>query len=1129
MAAYPNQPPMSPEGRGSSLQSGFSPGPGVGNYPQDHVPGTMSIPKSISTTNLETTGRCREVIARDLDPNPPVAGTVCFRSTPGFTLTLPDLSSYPPEFKEFVFNILIDKPTQRSLEEEGVLNWCSTVTKLVPIKTLPDGNCLLHAASLGMWGFQDRNLTLRKALSDGLMCQTQNTFYDRWRHDQEFENQRMNIQMEPHQWEKEWDGMVRQTMTNVPIGQNLESLDNFHVFVLANIIRRPIILYASPKIRSLQGGGTLQTCNFHGVYLPLLWDPTVCKRDPLPLAYCGGHFSALVVIEAPGQFKNGQFILPLVDSQGQQLPIKFTLPVEDHMTLLRDYLDLIQTVYRDNSPYINSKHIISTKLAVFDIPAYLKPLISGFIEACWDAYGKRAGNRQTSSYDPPGRENRGVAGGEGGREENPPKCINNCGLYGNPDTAYMCSGCFRKHQQKQREEEQGREQGRQESQQQYGDQSQFGNRGGGGGGSGGGSVMCPKCSKPGFPKLLGMCEQCYHHNTGGGGGGGGGGGSSQRQDPIYEMLPNEAGGLMGMGQFDDPPPLPFPRDPEERSKCRRPGCDFYGTIESRYYCSRCFEKNMDKILKEADEGPPIPIPHLDDAFLPNTHANFGQDLGPQPHFPISGQEQGGHEPPKCFKCQNFFGNEEYHGLCHGCFLNTLKTDGEFPQHSPVVSGRPGGAHTTSHPRQYQDHTSSSSSSHNHDPSGAWEPYQNRQGPNEQQRFNTGAPSRMVNATAPIANLSSQMADMSVKPNSCFVCQGGQMQTGDSSSYVVCAKHAARMSQMITRLESDEGGEEVRSKPTPHQRQDQRQGFQRNSDAQLNRFDDYRENFGERGHPPYTQQGGDNPDQRGRPPYTQQGGNGPDHPPYTQQGGNGPGHPPYTQQGGNGPGHPLYTQQGGEGRGEIYRRESDTDMRRGGKYDGYQPAGGAPIGGLKGNQDPVYDQGHRHPYPQQGGKYQGGAEWESRQTDPGQLEAQQRQHPPGNSRDQWEAQHQRPHPQGNSRDQWESQHQQPRPQDNSRDQWEPHHQHPHHARHHTNERHQDGRDIADINNEEGPMGGAVGGATGSTVTPPVRVKALCAIAGCSFKGYADLENLCPDCYIERYPKFAIEVEKKYPLV
>ena len=30
--------------------------------------------------------------------------------------------------------------------------------------TTGDGNCLLHAASLAMWGFHDRLLTLRKAL-----------------------------------------------------------------------------------------------------------------------------------------------------------------------------------------------------------------------------------------------------------------------------------------------------------------------------------------------------------------------------------------------------------------------------------------------------------------------------------------------------------------------------------------------------------------------------------------------------------------------------------------------------------------------------------------------------------------------------------------------------------------------------------------------------------------------------------------------------------------------------------------------------------------------------------------------------------------------------------------------------
>ena len=41
-------------------------------------------------------------------------------------------------------------------------------------------------------------------------------------------------------------------------------------------------------------------------------------------------------------------------------------------------------------------------------------------------------------------------------------------------------------------------------------------------------------------------------------------------------------------------------------------------------------------------------------------------------------------------------------------------------------------------------------------------------------------------------------------------------------------------------------------------------------------------------------------------------------------------------------------------------------------------------------------------------------------------------------------------------------------------------------------------------------GAVGGRVSET-----RMM-LCGIAGCSFKGYAELENLCPDCYESQYP-------------
>ena len=317
-----------------------------------------------------------------------LGGTNFFTTTPSFTLTLPSLEDHPADFKQFCFDRIVDKETQRPLEGEKCLNWCKSATKLVPLYTMGDGNCLLHAASLGMWGFQDRDYILRRAVSHAVMHPSGNTFYQRWQYMREQDNLHCGIQqLKRHQCETEWQAVVKQASAEVPPGKALDSLEEFHVFVLANILRRPIIMYAVPKMRSVYGA-TLQRVNFHGVYLPLLWDPSTCKKDPLPLAFYGGHFSSLVVIEFPQQYRDGCIILPLMDFYGQQLPVRFMLPQEDPTALLMDYLDLIQ-IPDHGSPYIfpgGTKDIICAKLTIPQVPAYLKPLISGFTDACYDAY-----------------------------------------------------------------------------------------------------------------------------------------------------------------------------------------------------------------------------------------------------------------------------------------------------------------------------------------------------------------------------------------------------------------------------------------------------------------------------------------------------------------------------------------------------------------------------------------------------------------------------------------------------------------------------------------------------------------------------------------------------------------------
>lgn len=87
---------------------------------------------------------------------------------PDHTFTLPDISIHPDDFRQFLEKDLIEKSTLISLKNANRLNWWSDelniAQKLWPLATTGDGNCLLHACSLGTWGFHDRLLTLRKVI-----------------------------------------------------------------------------------------------------------------------------------------------------------------------------------------------------------------------------------------------------------------------------------------------------------------------------------------------------------------------------------------------------------------------------------------------------------------------------------------------------------------------------------------------------------------------------------------------------------------------------------------------------------------------------------------------------------------------------------------------------------------------------------------------------------------------------------------------------------------------------------------------------------------------------------------------------------------------------------------------------
>ena len=71
-------------------------------------------------------------------------------------------------------------------------------------------------------------------------------------------------------------------------GASLIFLEDIHIFGLANLLRRPIIVISLTKIKDIQ------PCYLRGIYLPLLMRPDDCRKDPILIAYHRFHFMPML-------------------------------------------------------------------------------------------------------------------------------------------------------------------------------------------------------------------------------------------------------------------------------------------------------------------------------------------------------------------------------------------------------------------------------------------------------------------------------------------------------------------------------------------------------------------------------------------------------------------------------------------------------------------------------------------------------------------------------------------------------------------------------------------------------------------------------------------------------------------
>jgi len=131
---------------------------------------------------------------------------------------------------------------------------------------------------------------------------------------------------------------------------SFEYLEEIHVFTLANVLQRPIIVLGEPFTYGLDGESIEQN-NFVGIYLPLLCPPTSCYRMPVVIVFMFDHFQPLLG-RARSSLQADESMeidaVPLVTVDLEPLRIHFLLPDEQGSVannILQQYLHTVEVEF----------------------------------------------------------------------------------------------------------------------------------------------------------------------------------------------------------------------------------------------------------------------------------------------------------------------------------------------------------------------------------------------------------------------------------------------------------------------------------------------------------------------------------------------------------------------------------------------------------------------------------------------------------------------------------------------------------------------------------------------------------------------------------------------------------------
>uniref|UniRef100_A0A8C2YNT1 Tumor necrosis factor alpha-induced protein 3 n=1 Tax=Chinchilla lanigera TaxID=34839 RepID=A0A8C2YNT1_CHILA len=406
------------------------------------------LPQALYLSNMRKAVKIRERTPEDIFK--PTNGIIYhFKTMHRCTLEMFRTCQFCPQFREIIHRALIDRNIQASLESQKKLNWCREVRKLVALKTNGDGNCLMHATCQYMWGVQDTDLVLRKALFSTLKETDTRNFKFRWQLEslksQEFVE--TGLCYDTRNWNDEWDNLVRMASTDSPAarcGLQYSSLEEIHIFVLCNILRRPIIVLADKMLRSLESGSNFAPLKVGGIYLPLHWPAQECYRYPIVLGYDSHHFVPLVTLKDSGPEIRA---VPLVNrdrGRFEDLKIHFLTDPENEMKekLLKEYLMVIEIPVQGWDH--GTTHLINAaKLDEANLPKEIN-LVDDYFELVQHEYKKWQENNEQ--------------GRRGARPQNPlepaapqlslmdVKCETpNCPFFMSVNTQPFCHECSARH------------------------------------------------------------------------------------------------------------------------------------------------------------------------------------------------------------------------------------------------------------------------------------------------------------------------------------------------------------------------------------------------------------------------------------------------------------------------------------------------------------------------------------------------------------------------------------------------------------------------------------------------------------------------------------------------------------